>query len=204
MMNMFRNTKTLNILIKSAYLKSKIMLNQEEQQKLLNICKQTVEEYIKNNNILDWQIDDQNLNAHMGAFVSIYNKKELRGCVGMIKPQKPLWQTICDIAIAAATEDNRFISIQKDELIDLTYEINVLSVPKKINNWQDIILGIHGVIIKKGFRSGVFLPGVAADTGWGLEEFLSQLCYQKADLPPDAYKNDPEVEISIFTTQIIK
>lgn len=180
------------------------MLNQQEQKELLRICKQSIEEYIKNNNTIDFQIDNKNLNKPMGAFVSIYNQKNLRGCIGMIETNKPLWKTVHNMSIAAATEDHRFSAITEEELPKLKYEINVLSVPQKINNWQDIILGEHGVIIKKDFNSGVFLPGVATDTGWTKEEFLSQLCYQKAGLPPNAYKDDPDIEIYIFTTQIIK
>ena len=80
--------------------------------------------------------------------------------------------------------------------------IQFLSVPQIIGNWQDIELGTHGVIIKKGIQSGVFLPQVATETGWSKEEFLSQLCFQKAGLPPDCYKEGSGVELLTFKAQV--
>jgi AMMECR1 domain-containing protein len=43
---------------------------------------------------------------------------------------------------------------------------------------------------------------VATETGWGLEEFLAQLCWQKAGLAPDSFKTDPQVELEVFTAQV--
>jgi AmmeMemoRadiSam system protein A len=151
----------------------------------------------------EFETDDELLNLKLGAFVTLHIHGRLRGCIGMIVPTgDPLWRVVRDMAIAAATQDKRFDPISVDELDEVDYEISVLSAPEKIDNWQDIELGRHGVIIRKGLRSGVFLPQVAVETGWDLEEFLSQLCYQKAGLPPDCYKKDNKAEISIFTAQI--
>ncbi|MDP2736532.1 MAG: AMMECR1 domain-containing protein, partial [bacterium] len=70
-------------------------------------------------------------------------------------------------------------------------------------DWHKIELGKHGVIIKQGGRSGVFLPQVATETGWTLEEFLSELCWQKARLAPTCYK-DKNTQILTFTAQVFK
>jgi len=106
------------------------------------------------------------------------------------------------MAIAAAMTDNRFLPVSKDELPDLSYEISVLSLPQEIGDWKKVKLGVDGVIVSKGLSKGVFLPQVATETGWNLEEFLGQLCYQKAGLSPDCYKNDPGVKLEIFTAQV--
>ena len=179
------------------------MLNSNNKKILLNIAKTTVETYIKDNKVLDFKIDDEELNNRQGVFVTLHINGDLRGCIGQIMPgQTPLWKVVRDMAIAAATEDPRFSPVSVDELGKLDYEISVLSVPKRINNWRDIELGRHGVILSKGYRTGVFLPQVATETGWTLEEFLSNLCEHKAGLPADAYKNDPEVEIKVFEAEV--
>jgi uncharacterized protein (TIGR00296 family) len=93
------------------------------------------------------------------------------------------------------------LPVGADELPELKYEISVLSPLQKIDDWRKIELGRHGVEIKKGFRSGVFLPQVAEETGWDLETFMGQLCSQKAGLPWDCWKNK-DTEIYTFTAQV--
>ena len=182
---------------------SKNMLNKNQKQELLKIARQSVESFVKSGKTPEFKVADKKLNQRQGAFVTLKIKSKLRGCIGQIMPgNKPLWQVVQDMAIAAAVDDPRFKPVAENELDKLNYEISVLSAPKKINNWQDIELGRHGVIVKKGYQSGVFLPQVAAETGWTLEEFLSHLCADKAGLPFDCYKNDLEVELLIFEAQV--
>ncbi|MFA5024501.1 MAG: AmmeMemoRadiSam system protein B [Patescibacteria group bacterium] len=177
-------------------------LNQTEQEILKDIARETIEKYVEDRIIPEFKIKDERLNKIQGAFVTLKKKGELRGCIGETIAAAPLWQVVRDMAIAAATDDNRFNPVAPEELKDLTYEVSVLSVPQAINDWRQIRLGQDGVIVKKGFKSGVFLPQVATETNWTLEEFLSQLCVQKAGLAADCYKNDSAVEISIFQTQV--
>jgi len=178
-------------------------LNKEQKKILLEIARQTVESYVRERKIPEFEIKDERLQKKEGAFVTLHKEGELRGCIGQIIPaNKPLWEVVRDMAITAASEDYRFNPVTSSELDKLDYEISVLSVPKEIDNWQDIKLGKHGVIVEKGAKGGVFLPQVATETGWGLEEFLSQLCSQKAGLNPDCYKNDSNVELKVFTAQV--
>ena len=178
------------------------ILNQGQQQRLLEIAKTTVEDYVKDKKVMDFKINDERLNWQEGAFVTIHKNGELRGCIGqIISTGEPLWKAVRDMAIAAATEDNRFLPVSVDELRKLDYEISVLSAPEKIGDWRKIEFGKHGVIVKQGRRTGVFLPQVAEETGWSKEEFLSQLCTQKAGLPADCYK-DKDAELFIFTAQV--
>ncbi len=178
-------------------------LDDGQKKELLKIAKETVESFVKNGKVLDFEVEDERLNWQEGAFVTLHKDGQLRGCIGQIVPSdKLLWQAVRDMAIAACSEDHRFQPVSSDELDKIDYEISVLSVPEKINDWQKIELGKHGVIVRKGARSGVFLPQVADETGWSLEEFLSQLCWQKAGLAPDCYKNDKEVELQVYTAQV--
>jgi len=177
-------------------------LNNKQKEQLLDIAKETVENFVKNGKISEFKINDERLKRQEGAFVTIKKKEQLRGCIGQIIPSKePLWQVVRDMAIEACSKDYRFDSIDKKELSELEYEISVLSAPEKINSWKDIEMGKHGVIVKKDGRSGVFLPQVADETGWSQEEFLSQLCLQKAGLEPDCYKNK-DTELLVFTVQV--
>lgn len=178
-------------------------LNQKQQEELLKIARETVENFVKTGEVLEFEISDEKLSKKQGAFVTLKKNGQLRGCIGQIVPtDKPLWQVVRDMAIAAATEDNRFSPVSLDELDDLNYEISVLSVPEQIDDWQKIKLGQHGVIVKKGLQSGVFLPQVAKEVDWGLEEFLSHLCADKAGLAFDCYKNDEEVELLVFEAEV--
>ncbi len=187
---------------KNAKIKTQNKLNSEQKKKLIDIVRQTVGNYVLTGKVLDFNIDDEMLNKKQGAFVTLYRRGQLRGCIGQIIPaNKPLWQTARDMAIAASTEDPRFNPITEAELFEISYEISVLSELEKISDWKKIKLGKHGVIVRQGCDSGVFLPQVADETGWGKEEFLKHLCQDKAGLPADCYKNK-NTELTVFTAQI--
>ena len=138
-----------------------------------------------------------------GVFVTINKlfgkKEELRGCIGYIIPIKPLIIATIDAAIAAATEDPRFIPVSKEELNEIIVEVTVLTPPQKITVRdpleypKKIVIGRDGLLLRYGIFSGTLLPQVPIEFGWGPEEFLDNLCW-KAGLPKDCWKN-PDVEI---------
>jgi uncharacterized protein (TIGR00296 family) len=70
-----------------------------------------------------------------------------------------------------------------------------------VDSAEKIELGKHGVLVRKGYQSGVFLPQVATETGWSREEFLNNLCAHKAGLPQDAWK-DKGTELYIFNAEV--
>ncbi len=178
----------------------KFQLSQEDKEKLLKIARQSVESYLKKGEIEYDQPD--NLDEKLGAFVTIKKEGKLRGCIGAFSPSEhPLHKTVSRMAISAASEDKRFKPVTEEELEDLEYEISVLSELKKIANWQDIKLGEQGVKIVYGSYSGVFLPQVAEENNWNLEEFLSQLCFQKIGLSSDCYKNN-NVDLYVFEAEV--
>ena len=183
---------------------AKANLDQKQKTILLDIAKKSVEAQVRGAEMKTINIKDERLNWKEGAFVTLKKNGELRGCIGQIMPSgKPLWEVVQNMGEAACSQDHRFNPVSENELEDIEYEISVLSTPVKVDDWNDIILGKHGVIVKKGFRSGVFLPQVADETGWSKEEFLGELCSQKAGLEPDCYKNK-SVELQVFTAQVFK
>ena len=178
---------------------SSLSLNQKKR--LIQIARDTIQTYLETGKILEISENDSRLLKKEGAFVTLHKKGALRGCIGQIIGQKPLYLTVRDMAISAATQDPRFKPVDKDEFKDIDVEISVLSVPQRIKDVNEIQMGVHGVIVSRGSNHGVFLPQVATETGWSREEFLSQLCSQKANLSADAWK-DPSVVIEIFTADV--
>ena len=141
------------------------------------------------------------MNENIGAFVTLHENGQLRGCIGNMTGSGPLFKTVADMAIEAATGDPRFSGLSAGELNKIDLEISVLTPLKKVPGYKDVRIPGDGVLIKSGFNSGVFLPQVATETGWSKEEFLSVLCEQKAGLSRSAWK-DKDTEIYIFTAEV--
>lgn len=177
------------------------MLNSGQKKELLDIARKTVESSVRNGKIPEFKETDPGLLAQEGAFVTLHKKGELRGCIGNIIGTQPLWMTVRDMAVQSSSHDPRFEPVSPGELKDIKIEISVLSQPKRVQEITEIKMGTHGVIVKRGFNSGVFLPQVATETGWSRDEFLSNLCAHKAGLPADAWK-DKKTELYSFTAQV--
>jgi len=180
---------------------NKDILNEEQEKRLLEIARKTIDEYIRRSRRLNVTEDDPLLLKNMGVFVTIHKEGRLRGCIGNIRGRQPLYLTVRDMAIEAATADPRFAPVTADELKDIDIEVSVLSIPERVENVDEIKMGVHGVIVKRGNSSGVFLPQVATETGWTREEFLGNLCARKAGLSADAWK-DKDTELYSFTAQV--
>ena len=177
------------------------MLTDQQKKLLLKIARETLENYLSGKKLPELKIDDPVLMEKRGVFVTLHKKENLRGCIGYIEPIKPLYLAVREMAIHSATQDPRFEPVRYEELKDIEIEISVLTVPQKVKSADEIVLGRDGVIVKRGFNQGVFLPQVAEETGWTKEEFLSYLCSHKAGLPPDAWK-DPKTEIYTFQADV--
>ena len=123
-----------------------------------------------------------------GAFVTLKKKSQLRGCIGDIFPQRPLYKSVIGNAINAAFNDSRFSPLQANELNEITIEISALTVPMPVASAGQIRIGTDGVVLEKEGHRAVFLPQGAPEQGWGLDEMLGHLS-QKAHLEADAWKS---------------
>ena len=179
----------------------KQMFNDAQRKRLLQIARESITSYVKDGKRKEFKESDPLLNQPMGAFVTLHEAGELRGCIGNMIGTGPLYKTVSDMAIEAATGDPRFHSISPKDIDKVTIEISALSPLKKVKNIDEIKIPGNGVIVKQGLRSGVYLPQVADETGWNKEEFLTSLCAHKAGLPPDAWKSEA-TEIYIFTAEV--
>ncbi|MEW6443412.1 MAG: AmmeMemoRadiSam system protein B [bacterium] len=180
-------------------------LSPSEKETLLRLARDTLESYVRSGRTPDplaapYRITD-NLKQKRGAFVTLKKGGELRGCIGYIQPIEPVYAAVQENTINAAARDSRFPPVEKEELASLRIEISVLSQPKRIASYEDIALGTHGIILKKGLHQSVFLPQVAPEQGWDLPETLRNLSL-KAGLPADAWRHR-ETTFSIFTAEIL-
>lgn len=165
-------------------------LNNEEKKELLQIARETISAYLNKGTIPEVNVKElsNKLLEHCGAFVTLNKNHKLRGCIGRFTSDKPLYQVIQEMAIAAATQDRRFPNVTSQEINMLNIEISVLTPLKKIESIDEIEMGKHGIYIKKGYQSGTFLPQVAEETGWNKEEFIGHCSRDKAGLGWDGWR----------------
>jgi MEMO1 family protein len=125
----------------------------------------------------------------LGAFVTLKIRGSLRGCIGRFISSEPLYQVVLESSENSAFDDPRFSPLTKEEFLKTDIEITVLGPMKKISNIKDIILGRHGIYIKKDNRSGTMLPQVATENQWSIEEFLGYTSRDKAGLGWEGWKD---------------
>lgn len=177
------------------------MLNESQRKELLKLARDTIKLYLETGQRFAPELTDEKLKQLMGAFVTLHKNGRLRGCIGRMIATGPLDLTIRDMAIASATQDSRFSPVTAEELKDIDIEISVLSPMKKITDYEQIVMGKHGVMVEEGFRSGIYLPQVADETGWTRDEFMNNLCVNKAGISSNAWKNG-SCNISVFTAEV--
>ena len=129
------------------------------------------------------------LNSKCGAFVSLHKHGHLRGCIGHFGEDYPLHEIVAEMARAAAFEDPRFSPVRREELDDIDIEISVLTPMRRIQSLDEFQLHRHGIYIKKGYRSGTFLPQVADEVNWTKEEFVGHCSQDKAGLGWDGWRD---------------
>lgn len=175
-------------------------LSAQERQVLRDIAYQAIENRCRGLHVPSNPGVSGKLDEPRGAFVCLHTGKDLRGCIGMIEGRKPLWETVRDMAVEAAFGDPRFCALSLEELDQVHIEISVLTPLRRINDPSEIEIGKHGLVIRKGYRSGLLLPQVAVEHGWNRRQFLEWTC-RKAGLPPNAWK-EGGVEISVFSADV--
>lgn len=144
---------------------------------------------------------DRDLNVvGPGAFVTLRKGGNLRGCIGFLVGNMPLFRLVSLLAKESAFHDYRFPPLEKEELALCDIEISVLSVPKRIDTLDDFIPKRDGIILTVRGRRAVFLPQVATEQNWGREEMMRNLSL-KAGLPPDAYR-EAGAEYETFTADV--
>ncbi len=171
-------------------------LSDEEKRILLRVARESIKEHLTGTKG-NYPEPTDNLMTKCGAFVTLHKHGNLRGCIGYVIPIKPLYETVKEMAVSSAFQDPRFPPLRKEEFESIEIEISALSPLRKITNINEIKVGTHGILIKKGYKSGLLLPQVATEQGWDLETFLTNTCY-KAGLHGNCWK-ESDTEIEIFS-----
>ncbi|MBD3390065.1 AmmeMemoRadiSam system protein A [Candidatus Micrarchaeota archaeon] len=185
-------------------------LKKEEGQDLIKAAREAINYYFEHREIpsLLKGVDLDKYQEPRGVFVTLKLSGQLRGCIGVPLPMFPLGKAVVKSAIGAAFEDYRFPPLSKEEFEEAEIEVSVLSVPEKIEVSSEseyperIKIGRDGLIVKYGGQTGLLLPQVPVEEGWGTREYLEQLCL-KAGLPKDAWKR-PGAVIEAFQAQIFE
>ena len=177
-------------------------MNQSSVRKLFEIAHQALAASIRSQTLAPIDLSDHpELLKPAAAFVTIYRRGMLRGCIGHILADKPLYQVVCEMVVAAATVDPRFPRVLEAELPETTLEISVLSPFEITTDFSTICIGKHGLLVQCGEARGLLLPQVAVKQGWNADRFLQETC-RKAQLPSDAYK-DENTQVAVFTATVL-
>lgn len=163
----------------------------EETSRLFTIARNSIKYRLSENRRIT--IDETTLPAKLkepfGVFVTLKINGALRGCIGRFITSDPLYKVVQESALSSAFDDPRFTPLTPDEFEKAEVEITVLGPLRKINDTSEIVLGKHGIYIKKESRSGTMLPQVATENGWSVEEFLGYTSREKAGLGWDGWRD---------------
>lgn len=184
-------------------------ISSEDGCSLVKMARKIVTEFLKNGNKIELEKEFQEkFSFNSGVFVTLNNPRGLRGCIGFPLPDKKLYNALEEAAIAAATEDPRFLPVRSEELDSIIFEVTVLTSPTRIEvkEPQELLtrikVGRDGLIVKYGYNSGLLLPQVPVEYGWTVNEFLEHTC-EKAGLPKDFWKKS-EIEVKKFEGIVFK
>jgi AmmeMemoRadiSam system protein A len=172
------------------------VLTPEDRATLLDLARQTVAAAAGGSDLPTLRNPNGPLREKGAVFVTLRIGDDLRGCIGHVEAHMPLWESVRDMAAAAAERDTRFSPVRPDEVPRLNYEISVVSPMTPIRP-EEIRVGTHGLYVRRdGIASGLLLPQVAVEWGWTPEEFLRRT-FEKAGLPP----GDPGAKVLGFTVE---
>jgi len=181
-----------------------LALTMDEKQALLTVARQTIKAAVSKTSkpeTAHLKKTYPRLAQARGVFVTLFKKnssldegRELRGCIGHIWPVRALADAVCENATGAAMRDYRFLPVDLGELDELEIEISVLSPLKRIDSYDEIVIGRDGVVLYGDGSQAVFLPHVAEQFGWNLEQTLTQLSL-KAGLGESAWRQGAKFDV---------
>jgi uncharacterized protein (TIGR00296 family) len=180
------------------------LLSEDEGKIALCLARKTIEKQIGGRDLECMELTPI-FDEKRGVFVTITERGELRGCIGLPYPMYPLKEGIVEAAISASTSDPRFPPVSPKELDEVRLEITILTNPERVEcrpekRQDNIVIGRDGLIIKGFGRSGLLLPQVATEYNMDPVEFLDHVC-MKAGLPTGMWRSG-DVEIMTFQGQI--
>jgi AmmeMemoRadiSam system protein A len=177
------------------------MLKTQEKRALLQIARSAIRSVLENREPDYPPEPGAGVEQKAGVFVTLRLQGKLRGCVGLIESDRPLKVTVGEVARKAAFEDPRFQPLTVTELESAEFEVSILSQLQPLKLFDELEVGLHGIIVESGAHRGLLLPQVALEFGWNREEFVNAVL-QKAGLPSTAV-SDPSTRFYSFLTERI-
>lgn len=178
-------------------------LSPNEKKTLLAIARNSIEKRFLLARAVraeEWKLTE-NLKRKCGVFVTITKNGKLRGCIGHFGNDVSVFQNVVDMSQASAFDDPRFHPLLADEVNSINIEISVLTPMKRIYDIKDFKMGKHGIFMKKGDKSGTFLPKLSYEVKWDKEEFLGHCSRDKAGLGWDGWK---DAELYIYEAIVFR
>ena len=174
-------------------------LSNEEKRILIQTAREAIESRLARRPP-EYPQATKKLKEKCGAFVTLHKGGKLRGCIGYVTARAPLVETIKETAQSAAFQDPRFPPLTSRELAEISLEVSVLTPLRPVGSIEEIEVGVHGIMMRRGFHSGLLLPQVATEYGWDRETFLTHTCY-KAGLPADCWQS-AETRMEVFSALV--
>ena len=172
-----------------------------ERKFLLELARQTLISVVTNGPLPEPKNVAPNLTEKRACFVTLTKAGELRGCIGHILPQAPLYEAVMENTRNASLRDPRSPPVEASEVGNLKIEISVLTEPQPLpfTSPEDLVSKLRpyedGVLLRMGYRTATFLPQVWAQLP-DKTDFLNHLA-QKAGCSPSAWR-DPDTSVSIY------
>lgn len=186
------------------------LLTDSERSTLLQLARSSIEDSLLGGEVLARVVEAAHLTPALqearGVFVTLRERfaqdpsghPRLRGCIGALEPDEPLYRNVIQNASRAAFDDPRFAAVEARELAGLSIEISALTPLEPLDAPEAIVPGRDGVELQKGSFHAVFLPQVATEQGWDTETLLRHLA-QKAGLPPDGWR---DAKLWVFQAEV--
>jgi uncharacterized protein len=185
------------------------LISDAQGEQLVSLARRAVTEFLESATIID---GSEEFDFRAGVFVTLNyltrkREEHLRGCIGFALPEKALFNSVVEAAIAAATADPRFPPVDLPELPNITFEVSVLTPPVELIGDRSqirgtISIGKHGLILSWKHGSGLLLPQVPVELKWTVDEYLTNL-YYKAGAGSDVLE-DPSTKIFTFEAIVFK
>jgi len=180
----------------------KFTLTRDEERCLLVTARRSIYERLGLSLDVPQPPMTESLRSACGAFVTLHKTGRLRGCIGFISSAKPLVETVAEVAQSSAFDDPRFPPVTPEEAPQLEIEVSVLSPFRPVTDANEIRVGEHGILLRRGYHSGLLLPQVATEQGWNREELLDHTCL-KAGVPAGSWR-ESGTRLEIFSALVFR
>lgn len=178
-------------------------LSATDRRALLALARWSLEDTVRGTRRPRPVVPSASLAEKRGAFVTLYQASDLRGCIGRVQPLQPLWETVAEMTAASATRDPRFAAILVSELPRISIQISVLTPLRPIRSLAEIEVGRHGLYVRKSGQTGVLLPQVAERCGWSAARFYAETL-RKGDIRADLSRLDEDVEAFVYEAEVFQ